>query len=130
MEFWVNPEIDLTKISDSMQLDSNQEIAALSDGKYRVSLEVRGDAHVFFNGVYYDAPSVFPDELKTLIAERQDWYEDARVEVCENNWFEVFYGTDEYPDEHYDTVDAEGFNYVSILTLLLECVTEMKNEDT
>lgn len=128
MEFWVNPKIDLSKIKDSMQLDSGQTIATLGYGDYQISLEVRGDVKVFFDDVYYDSPSAFPDELKRLIETRTYWYNYPRVEVCENNWFEVFYGTGDNPYEHYDTVDAEGLDYISILELLLDCVKEMQHE--
>lgn len=128
MKFWLNPDIDLTQLRDSMQIDSNQEIATLSDGIYRVSLEVRGDVKVYFDDVYYDAPSVFPEELKVMIADDEDWFNNPRVLVEENNWFEVFYGTEDFPNEHYDVVDVEGDNPVSILALLIECIDEMRNE--
>lgn len=94
------------------------------------TLEVRGDVRVWFDGVYYDAPSVFPAELKTLIASDVDWFDNPRVDVSNNNWFEVFYGFSQYPDEHYDTVDVEGYTNQQILDLLTDCIMEVLNEST
>ena len=129
MTFWLNPDIDLTKIRDSMQLDSNTDIARLDMDGYTATLEVRGDVRVWFDGVYYDAPSVFPEELKSLIATDADWFDNPRVEVSSNNWFEAFWGFSKYPYEHYDVVECEGMDCHGVLDLLIGCIMEELNED-
>lgn len=142
--FYLNPDIDMTKIKDSMQIDSGTTIAILKTKNHFISLEVRGEVKVFFNpdksgeptdGDYYTSPSEFPQELKDLIAEnteiyRKDgdtkgiehtWSLDDRVYISENNWFEIFKGknaTDPVPNA--DVVDAEGLTPGEILSLMLE----------
>lgn len=142
--FWLNPDIDMTKIKDSMQIDSGTTIATLKTKNHFISLEVRGEVKVFFNpdkngeptdGDYYTSPSEFPQELKDLIAEnteiyRKDedtkgiehtWSLDDRVYISENNWFEIFREEDEDdPVPNADIVDAEGLTPEEILNLMLE----------
>ena len=105
---YVNPDIDITKIRDSMQLDSGTVIAEMETPDAFVSLEVQGDVCVYFHTEDapqgfdgpYTKPSSFPDELKALIAGEEpvrgaeNWLYDRRVCVYANNWFELFIGKD------------------------------------
>ena len=105
---YVNPDIDMTKIRDSMQLDSETVIAEMETPNALVSLEVQGDVCVFFHTEDapqgfdgpYTKPSSFPDKLKSLIAGEEpvrgakSWLYDERVCVDANNWFELFIGKD------------------------------------
>lgn len=139
MSFWMNPDIDLTKIVDSMQLESNQVVAELEEEGAKATLEVRGDVKVFWSpiadiepldgGMYLQSVSEFPEELKQLIASSSTWWQcEERVYVAESNWFEVFYGTKEYPDSRYDVVDAEGMTVDEVRELLEECLRDVTKD--
>lgn len=127
---WINPDINMSEIKDSMQLDSCQVIATLTDAYGIVtSIEVRGDVKVWWNpngenpfeGMYYCSPSDFPLALKEIIANNPYWYEDKRLYICENNWFEVFtwHNSLPYTCDSY-TVDAEESNQQDLIDLLFE----------
>lgn len=105
-EFWVNPDIDMRTVKDSMQLDSDQVIATLKRGDFAVSLEVKGEVRVTFDGELYTKPSEFPQDLKDLIASDDFWDCNERVDVGNNNWFEAVYRSESY--EESDVVDLEG----------------------
>ena len=142
--FYYNSKIDMPNIKDSMQIDSGTVIACLHGQHKFITLEVRGDVKVWFNpnknedphdGEYYEWPSDFPDELKDLIAGkkliwRKDndtegiehiWSMDSRVDMCENNWFEIFVGANEKdPAPTATLVDAEGMTEDQIFQMLSE----------
>lgn len=139
---------DLTNIRDSMQLDSEQNIATLKAGDYLVTIEVRGAVKVWFNpdtsgesgdGTYYSSPSEFPQELKDIIAGdakiyRKDgdndgidyiWTLDDRVYVSENNWFELFIfdGEDDSMPVS-DVVDVEGMTPSQVFDTMYDALVE------
>lgn len=138
-----NQFIDLKNIKDSMQLDSGQVIATLQTPEGFLSLEVKGEVRVFWDadgldagfGVYgecYRHPSLFDNELKKLIETKEDWENDKRVYVIDNNWFEVFYGID---DEDLapisDVVDVEGLSSKELESMMLDTLTTYYlSEDT
>ena len=141
--FWLNPDIDMTKIVDSMQIDSETTIATLKTSKHFLSLEVRGDVKIFFNpdkngepeaGDCYRYPSEFPQGLKDLISGKETifrkdgdtkgiehaWALDDRVYMDMNNWFELFIGEDENDSTPFSTtVDIEGYTPEQIFKLML-----------
>lgn len=120
IDFWCNPEIDMSIINDSMELDSNQVIATLEVDDILLSLEVRGETRVEYKGVIYYTPSEFPKELKTLIHASSWWMNHEDVQVYFNNWFEVF---DE--GQHWsDVVDAEQLDEDGLKELLLDIYVE------
>lgn len=92
---------DLTQIKDAMQMDSNTEICSYisPDKKYMVTIEVRGEVDVDYNGENYRQASDMPDELLELLGDPNNWYSgdmDEGLYVSNNNWFEIFiYLTDE-----------------------------------
>ena len=86
---------DLTQIKDAMQLDSNTEICAYysADNKFAVTIEVRGEVDVDFNGKNYRQASDMPKELLELLGDPNNWYSgdaDEGLYVSNNNWFEIF----------------------------------------
>ena len=81
---------DLSNINDSMELESGIEIARLENDKYAVTLEVRGEVRVVFDDEVYKSVSQMPDELVQLFHDGKA-YDDERVYVDMNNWFEVFF---------------------------------------
>lgn len=129
---YINPDIDMRSIKDSMQLDSGQTIASLKSENSYVSIEVRGEVKVWYNdkgdpgdGEYYTSPSQFPKELKELIENNPDWYTSPHVYISENNWFEIFAGEDENdPIPTSDVIDIEG----STMQQLFEALDEFAKE--
>lgn len=98
---------NLSQYVDSMLFDSGECIAEMEceldgGGLCTISLEVRGEVRVDFDGNRYHEPSGFPEELKKLIKEYHMWDCDDRVYVDMNNWFEYMY-----------TVDNERWNSYS-----------------
>lgn len=135
MEFYINPEVELAKVTDSMELDSGTQIAELKDDGITASLEVRGEVKVFWNGDCYTTPSDFPKTLKDLIhnsgIEKKHWTCDPRVYVSENNWFEVLYAEDGFPFVDGVVVDAEKCSPKELLDLLhdvIQSVAEKKQK--
>ena len=138
MEFWLNQDINTETIVDSMQLDSNQEVAFMKRNLVKVAVDVRGEVGVWWNpdgngepfdGVYYTRPSEFPQDLKDLIAAGRNengapWDCDPRVYVDANNWFEAFVERvgDDVPYAE-DLVDVEGLTPVEVFSLMYDiCV--------
>ena len=80
---------DLSNINDSMELDSGSVIAELKKDNYMLELRVCGEVKVYFDDDIFKCASQMPDELLQLFHEGKA-YEDERVSVIENNWFEVF----------------------------------------
>lgn len=109
----------LENIVDSLQLPSNITIASLeTDTGGICTLEVRGDVRLIFTDEIFRYPDEFPTELKEIIATGRAW-EDERVEIVDNNWFEVFYDqTGEGVGVMYDVVDAEQYTPKEIYELL------------
>lgn len=136
--FRVNPNIDLEKIHDSVEIESGTTLASLQADTHQVTLEVVGEIKIFFNpdkngeadeGDCYVHPSEFPQELKDIISGKSEiyrkdgdikeikhvWSLDDRIYVDKNNWFEIF-----RDNESVGTVYAEGYTTEQIFGLLLE----------
>lgn len=136
LRFYVNDEIDMTKVTDSMMLDSNQVIAEMEMDGISASLEVRGEVKVWWNetgdpmdGDYHIHPSEFPDSLKELIAKGHaagciDWTLDPRLYISENNWFELFVSRTGDPSSLCitDVVDAEGSTVYDLFQILYDAI--------
>jgi len=131
-DFYINPDYDMTKINDSMEIDSDTVLAVAKGPKY-ISLEVRGEVKVWWNengeptdGEYFIYPSEFPKALKELIAkgltpDGDIWTLDQRLYIDENNWFEVFIGEDENDSvPRAEVVDAEHMTWEEIFEMMIE----------
>lgn len=79
---------DTKNIKDSLQFDSGTLIAEYIDNDLSARIEVVGDVRIIFEGDIFKYPSNFSDELKQIVA-KGNAYDDERIEVCENNWFEL-----------------------------------------
>lgn len=130
-----NQYADLTNIKDSMQFASGTTIATLKTQKHALDLEVCGCVKVFFDERLtgdpdcYTSPSEFPKALRDIISGEKEiyradgdikgiehaWSLDDRVDVCENNWFEIF-----CDDSISYVVDAEGLSTGEVLDMLLD----------
>ena len=135
-KFWVNENYDMTKIVDSMEIDSDETIASLDLEGYTADLMVRGEVKVFWNenGIEdctdaecYKYPSEFPKELKDLIHNDKDWECDPRVNVDFNNWFELFVEEPDGYRDAYDVVDAAGKTPDDLYDMLREAIIDCRN---
>ena len=120
--------IDLTNVNDSMELDSNQVIAELVTGNIHITLEVRGDVKVFYDEYnegkdatwpFYKYPSEFPDGLAELIHRDKEWFDNEKVYVAENNWFELFVCRGIENPEAY-LVDVENYKPDQVAEVLID----------
>lgn len=111
--------IDLTDINDSMELDSRQIVAELTDGEYSASLEVNGEVRVTYNGTTYKCASQMPEELIKMF-HNGNFYKDVYVDM--NNWFEVFIDKNGKWTGYSDVCDCEGMNPTEIEGFLKDCI--------
>lgn len=118
-------------IVDSMQIESDTTIASLKiDEQREVTIETRGSINVTFDGREYRSVSEFPKELKDIIANEERWYNNERVCVSENNWFELF-----YMDNRKETVlvkasecvDVEGYKDAELYELMAAYVNDAED---
>ena len=128
--------VDMTKIKDSMQLDSGTTIC-----RYKTThalsavIEVRGEVNVTYKGENYRRPSEFPDELKERIEKNPGFWDvcapsgepdgddGSDIYVGNNNWFEIFVFEGDYC-KAYDVIDVEGYTEEQ----LRECCEEFVQE--
>lgn len=137
VEFANNPNIDLTQINTSMELDSGQRIAILTVDDYKIYIETQGYVRVEYNprkggraqergSETYRHASEFPPELMKLFhngkADRS-----KKVYIDENNWFEIFVEKKGVLLES-DVVDVEGYNPQELFCLLWDSYTEWEKE--
>lgn len=125
--------IDMREINDSMLIDSNTTIAslALPNGD-KATIEVQGDIKVEFEGKYYQNPSEFPATLKDLIKNStfdNPWYENDKVIVWENNWFEVFYIKNGTYMPESDCVDIENSTEEELYNILADFINECEEKE-
>ncbi len=120
--------IDLTKIRDSMQLNSDTVLASLEKNGVKAILEVCGEVRVLWspdgneeNAVVYRGPSAFPEELKKLFAEEKA-DSDCRVRIEHNNWFEVFILRDGIQEGDSMIANAAGMDWDAVRKLLNEYI--------
>lgn len=103
---------ELSQYIDSMLFDSGEVIAVMevedNGKKIEISLEVRGEVRVDFDGVVYCRPSEFPDVLKELIETNPGcWDCEDYMYVDMNNWFECMYTVQTNDREYSDGVMCE-----------------------
>lgn len=80
---------DLSNINDSMELDSGFVRAELKKDNYMLELRTCGEVRVDFEDGRYTCASNMPDELIEMFHNGAA-YEDNRVHIIDNNWFELF----------------------------------------
>lgn len=104
---------NLSQYIDSMLFDSGECIATmeceLDNGDLcTISLEVRGEVKVYFDGELYKYPSDFPPVLKELIETNPGcWDEEDYVYVDENNWFEYMFTIKDNTYQYTDGIMCE-----------------------
>jgi hypothetical protein len=118
---------DLSKVTDSMLIESDTCIAALEqNGEALATLEVRGEVSVQYKGNDYHSVSEFPKDLKTLIEIDPYWFNNPDVYVSMNNWFELF-NTSRY---NSITVDPEKLSLKEIYELMADGLNAMNRNTT
>lgn len=121
---------DLSDIPDSMLIDSDTVIAEYidPDNDLRVSLEVRGEVRVVFQGDVYCYPSEFPEELKDYIKENKGIYELPEQfpdsYISDNNWFELFIMDKNGQYITSDVVDCENQTPEEIKDMMKETLDD------
>jgi len=135
---------DMTKVLDSMMLDSYEMIAYGydKDDDICITIETNGEVVVDWNPLGIDNmdssserfryPSDFPQELKDLITENPNqWMTDERVYVDANNWFEIFVWDGKEPGGcaiFSDVVDVEGLKNDDLKNIMDDFLSAYKNE--
>ena len=93
---------ELSQYIDSMLFERGEVVAKaelVNEGKsITISLVVNGDVSVKFNGENYFGASDFSDELTELFKQGKA-YDDDRVEIYLNNWFEYLWEDDAEVEE-------------------------------
>ena len=119
---------DMTKIRDSLELESGTCVCYMKTNYGSVEIRAVGEVRIFFDEdrnndftsyrYYYD----FPDELKKMIHDGTAW-DDDRVDIGNNNWFEAFSSTGES-----DIVDIEGMTEDELRAECLDLIRYYEEE--
>ena len=113
--FEMNVELD--KLPDSMCFDSGINICHYEDGNDTIDIDVRGYVTVYFNDEEYRHFTDMPKELQEMFVTGKA-YEDSRVVISENNWYEIFFNY----DEDYDIAEVEGYTPEELEDYCKDCM--------
>ena len=116
-------DIELEKLPDSMCLNSGTHICHYEDGKDTIDIDVRGYVTVWFEEERYRHFTDMPKELQELFITGKA-YEDDRVVIDENNWYEVFFNW----DEDYDVAEIEGYTPQELEDYCKECMALFRDK--
>ena len=117
-------DIELNKLPDSMCLNSGTYICHYEDGDDTIDIDVRGHVTVGFKEEEtYRHFTDMPEELQELFLTGKA-YEDDRVVIEENNWYEVFFNW----DEDYDVAEVEGYTPKELEEYCKECMALFRNK--
>lgn len=105
---------DMTKISDSVLLESDTVIADLISDDVDARIIVRGEINITYKNKNYRHPSEYSEELKQLISSGKNWFHDKDIYVSNNNWFECI--VNDICDT--DIVNAENCDYKKLYTII------------
>lgn len=109
--------VNLSVLPDSMCMDSGELICTYKDGNDTIEIETRGRVDVNFRGERYRYYSDMPSELQELF-DNGEAYDDDRVEISGNNWYEVFLNY----DEEYDVAEIEGYTVEELENYCKDCM--------
>lgn len=113
--------VNLKVIPDSMCMDSGELICTYKDENDTIEIETRGYVTVDFNEERYRHYSDMPSELQELF-DSGEAYDDDRVLITENNWYEVFLNY----DEEYDVAEIEGYTVEELENYCKDCMKLFK----
>ena len=109
--------VNLNVLPDSMCMDSGELICTYKDGNNTIEIETRGRVDVNFRGERYRYYSDMPSELQELF-DNGEVYDDDRVEISGNNWYEVFLNY----NEEYDVAEIEGYTVEELENYCKHCM--------
>ena len=112
------------KLPDSMCFDSGTHICHYENGNNTIDIDVRGYVTVDFCGERYKHYSDMPKELQKLFNSGKA-YEDERVVINENNWYEIFFNY----DEDYDIAEIENYTEKELKDYCEECLILFKTSN-
>lgn len=124
---------DLADIHDSMEVESGTTLATLHCGDLSAKIEVVGEVRVIFDDTIYKSPARFPEELARAFRDGTA-YNDPRIAVANNNWFEVFVYDCGRPSPsvwtgYSDVVDFDGpLTAAAVFETLLAAVEDYRKE--
>ena len=124
-DFFFIQEEDRKRVTDSLLLDSGQEILSGTVNGITVSVRVCGDVDIDWKGQSYRRPSEFPEDLKKVIR-KGTLDNDKRAYVINNNWFEVIVEDESGQHMQEDVIDLDlsTMNEEEGRTLLLDIIKD------
>lgn len=105
-DFFFIQEEDRKGVTDSLLLDSGQEILSGTVNGITASVRVCGDVDIDWKGQSYRRPSEFPEDLKIVIR-KGALGNDKRAYVINNNWFEVIVEDESGQHLQEDVIDLD-----------------------
>lgn len=105
-DFFFLREEDRKGVTDSLLLDSGQEILSGTIDGITVSVRVEGEVDIDWKGRNYRRPSEFPEDLKKAIRKGTLGH-DKRAYVINNNWFEVIVEDENGQHLQEDVIDLD-----------------------
>lgn len=109
--------VELNRLPDSMCFNSGTNICHYENENDTIDIDVRGYVTVYFEDEVYRNFSYMPKELQELFITGKA-YEDERVVINENNWYEVFFNW----DKGYDVAEIEGYTQNELEDYCKECM--------
>lgn len=105
-DFFFLREEDRKGVTDSLLLDSGQEILSGTIDGITVSVRVEGEVDIDWKDQNYRRPSEFPEDLKKAIRKGTLGH-DKRAYVTNNNWFEVVVEDESGQHLQEDVIDLD-----------------------
>ncbi|MBR0491789.1 MAG: hypothetical protein IJJ82_07105 [Clostridia bacterium] len=78
---------NLSEYTDSLLFD-HDVIASLETNEYKVTIEIIGDKRIIFDDEVYKSACNYPEELINIL-KQSDYFDNDRIEIIDNNWFEI-----------------------------------------
>lgn len=85
--FWIIPRKERKKITDSLLLDSGQEVLEGTYKGIKVAVVVCGDVRLEWKGQTYKSASQYPEDLEKAL--RNHKFEKLGGYISANNWYEL-----------------------------------------
>lgn len=117
--------VDLRNAWNSLMLDP-MKIAEFHKEDIRLSLDVKGDVDILFQGKHYHAPEEYPDALMLKLMDENPVFEYPDEVVSENYFMITSYHEDGSVElEH--RVDCAGLSPTDIRLILWDTAAEVRD---
>ena len=124
---------NLSEYTDSLLFD-HDVIASLETNEYKVTIEIIGDKRIIFDDEVYKSAYDYPEELVEILKEG-DYSDNDRIEIIDNNWFEIdIYERDsinnvyELIDDDVLEVDISAMNEGSLKEYMIKYLEDYLKE--